>query len=87
METLIPAALTSSKFTKIKKKSKERHVRTALQAPGRIAAPSLKLWRYTFVIFCKNLIISFWKEMIFTAILSIVHLCVMYVSKVIIQSS
>ncbi|CAN6822793.1 unnamed protein product [Brassica oleracea] len=26
----------------------QRHVRTALQAPGRIAAPSLKLWRYTF---------------------------------------
>ncbi|CAF1708375.1 BnaCnng56970D, partial [Brassica napus] len=23
----------------------QRHVRTALQAPGRIAAPSLKLWR------------------------------------------
>ncbi|KAH0893103.1 hypothetical protein HID58_055532, partial [Brassica napus] len=59
----------------------QRHVRTALQAPGRIAAPSLKLWRYTFVIFCKNLIISFWKEMIFTAILSIVHLCVMYVKQ------
>ncbi|CAN7027251.1 unnamed protein product, partial [Brassica oleracea var. botrytis] len=31
----------------------QRHVRTALQAHGRIAAPSLKLWRYTFVIFCK----------------------------------
>ncbi|CAN6857139.1 unnamed protein product [Brassica oleracea] len=32
----------------------QRHVRTALQAPGRIAAPSLKLWRSLFVLFYKQ---------------------------------
>ncbi|CAF1709174.1 BnaC03g75700D [Brassica napus] len=92
METLIPAAVTSSKFARKKIKREGRHVRTTLQASGGIAAPSLKLRRYTLLQYFvkyirKNLIISFWKEMLFTTILSIVHLCVMYVSTVLIQSS